>query len=53
MEEKFMSNMNIDFIFDKISDVFMNNYSINIKLNDNYKKIYEEYIPIIYNNYIV
>ena len=47
-----MSKMNTDFIFDKISDIFMSNHSINIKLNDKYKKLYEDNIKYIYDNYI-
>ncbi len=45
-----MSKMNTDFIFDKIADIFMSNNSINIKLNDKYKKIYEDNIKNIYDN---
>lgn len=45
-----MSKMNTDFIFDKISDIFMSNNSINIKLNDKYKKIYEDNIKNIYDS---
>ena len=52
MEENFMSKMNTDFIFEKISDTFMSNHSINIKLNDKYKKIYEDNIQNIYDNNI-
>ena len=52
MEENFMSKMNTDFIFDKISDIFMSNHSVNIKLNDKYKKIYENNIKNIYDNNI-
>ena len=52
MEEKFMSEVNTNFIFDKISDIFMSNHSINIKLNDKYKKLYEDNIKYIYDNYI-
>ena len=50
MEENFMSKMNTDFIFDKITDIFMSNNSINIKLNDKYKKIYEDNIKNIYDS---
>tara|TARA_B100001057_G_scaffold448690_1_gene489222 strand:- start:125 stop:1234 length:1110 start_codon:yes stop_codon:yes gene_type:complete len=52
MEENFISKMNTDFIFDKISDILMSNHSINIKLNDKYKKLYEDNIKYIYDNYI-
>ncbi len=45
-----MSKMNTDFIFDKITDIFMSNNSINIKLNDKYKKIYEDNIKNIYDS---
>ena len=52
MEENFMSKMNTDFVFDKIADIFMSNNSINIKLNDKYKKIYEDNIKNIYDSNI-
>lgn len=47
-----MSKMNTDFVFDKIADIFMSNNSINIKLNDKYKKIYEDNIKNIYDSNI-
>ena len=34
MGENFISKMNTDFIYDKISDILMNEHSVNIKLND-------------------
>ena len=47
-----MSEVNTNFIFDKISDILMSNHSVNIKLNDKYKKLYEDNIKYIYDNYI-
>ena len=44
--------MNTDFIYDKISDILMNEHSVNIKLNDKYKKLYEDNITHVYDNNI-
>jgi hypothetical protein len=52
MTENFISKMNTDFIYDKISDILMNDHSINIKLNDKYKKSYEDNIAHVYDNNI-
>ena len=52
MGENFISKMNTDFIYDKISDILMNDHSINIKLNDKYKKSYEDNIAHVYDNNI-
>ena len=52
MAENFISKMNTDFIYDKISDILMNDHSINIKLNDKYKKSYEDNIAHVYDNNI-
>ena len=52
MGENFISKMNTDFIYDKISDILMNEHSVNIKLNDKYKKIYEGNISHVYENNI-
>ena len=52
MGENFISKMNTDFVYDKISDILMNEHSINIKLNDKYKKLYEDNITHVYENNI-
>ena len=52
MGENFISKMNTDFIYDKISDILMNEHSVNIKLNDKYKKLYEDNITHVYDNNI-
>ena len=52
MTENFISKMNTDFIYDKISDILMNEHSVNIKLNDKYKKLYEGNITHVYENNI-
>jgi hypothetical protein len=52
MGENFISKMNTDFIYDKISDILMNEHSVNIKLNDKYKKLYEDNITHVYENNI-
>ena len=52
MTENFISKMNTDFIYDKISDILMNEHSVNIKLNDKYKKLYEDNITHVYENNI-
>ena len=52
MGENFISKMNTDFIYDKMSDILMNEHSVNIKLNDKYKKLYEGNITHVYENNI-
>ena len=48
--ESFFSDINKEHVYDLIKDIVMNNFEINISLDDEYKKIYMENMKDIYDN---